>query len=82
MGKFRCHEKGCDWEIELFYHDGDGISKILAHERTHKENTKEVMKTGRNECKECEGKGYIEYTYTVDEPIDSDVSEADSGRNE
>ena len=26
-------------------------------------------KTDREECKHCEGKGYIEYTYKVDEDL-------------
>lgn len=71
MGNYRCPVKGCDWIKELFYHDGDGIRAVLDHEKEHRKNTIEVEKTGRDECKHCEGKGYIEYTYTIDEDVSS-----------
>jgi len=74
-GKFTCPEKDCDWNIELSYADGDGIRAILDHEKEHKKNTVEIEKTEREDCKHCDGKGYIEYTYTVDQ----DVSETDQG---
>ena len=71
--KYTCHKEGCEWEIELFWYDGDDLTKILKHEAEHKAKTKEVTKTEREDCTKCDGKGYIEYTYTVDE----DVSETD-----
>ncbi len=71
--KWTCHKEGCDYVQELFWSDGDGIRAILDHENSHRKNKREVEKTAKDECKHCEGKGYIEYTYTVDE----DVSEAD-----
>ena len=71
--KYTCHKDGCGWEIELFWYDGDDLKKILKHEADHKAKTKEVTKTEREDCTKCDGKGYIEYTYTVDE----DVSKTD-----
>jgi len=73
--KYTCHEEGCDYVKELFWADGDGIREIIAHEKDHKKNVKEVEKTEREDCKHCDGKGYIEYTFTVDQ----DVSETDQG---
>ncbi len=71
--KYTCHEEGCDYVQELFWADEEGIKSVLDHEKEHKKNTKEVTKTEREDCEHCDGKGYIEYTYTVDE----DVSETD-----
>jgi len=71
--KYTCHVEGCDYVRELFWADGDGIRDILDHEEDHKKNSIEVEKTDREDCKNCDGKGYIEYTYTVDE----DVSKTD-----
>ena len=71
--KYTCHVEGCDYVRELFWADGDGIRDILDHEEDHKKNSIEVEKTDRKDCKNCDGKGYIEYTYTVDE----DVSKTD-----
>lgn len=67
MSKYKCLK--CDWEIELFYYNGDGIQVILKHEQDHKANTKEVEHTEREDCDKCDGKGYIEHTYTVDEDV-------------
>ncbi len=69
--KYTCHR--CGWEIELFWYDGDDLKEILKHEAGHKAKTKEVKKIEREDCTKCDGKGYIEYTYTVDE----DESETD-----
>lgn len=73
MGKWTCPKADCDFVVELFYYDGSGIRSILDHEEEHRKNTIEVEKTDREDCKHCDGKGYIEYTYTVDE----DVSKTD-----
>jgi len=67
--KYTCHKDGCGWEKELFWYDGSGIKEILDHEEDHRKNTIEVEKTERDDCKHCDGKGYIEYTYTVDEDV-------------
>ncbi len=69
MGKYTCPKEGCDYVKEVFYHDGDGIRDILTHEKDHKKTTVEVEKIGRDDCTRCDGKGYIEYTYTVDEDV-------------
>ena len=71
--KYTCHVEGCDFVQELFWADGEGVREILDHEEDHRKNTVEVEKTDRNDCTHCDGKGYIEYTYTVDE----DVSKTD-----
>jgi len=71
--KYTCHEEGCDFVQELFWTDGDGIRAILDHENEHRKNVKEVEVTEREDCKKCDGKGYIEYTYTIEQ----DVSETD-----
>lgn len=71
--KYTCHVEGCDYVKELFWADGDGIREILDHEQDHRKNMEEVEVTEREDCKHCEGKGYIEYTYTLDQ----DVSKAD-----
>ena len=75
--KYTCHEEGCDYVKELYWADGDGIREILTHEKDHRKNVREVEVTDKEDCKHCEGKGYIEYTYTIDQ----DVSETDHGRN-
>jgi len=71
--KYTCPKADCGWETWLFWTDGEGIREILDHEEDHRKNTVEVEKTDRDDCKHCDGKGYIEYTYTVDE----DVSKTD-----
>ncbi len=68
-GKYTCPKEGCDYVQELFWADGDGIRDILAHEKEHETNTREVEKTERRECIKCEGKGYIEYAFIVDEDV-------------
>ncbi len=73
MSRYTCPKKGCDYQVELFWYDGDDLTDILKHEADHKAKTKEVTKTEREDCEHCDGKGYIEYTYTVDE----DVSKTD-----
>ena len=77
MSKYTCPKEGCNYIKELFYYDGAGIRDILAHEEEHRKNTKEVIHKEKEDCDRCDGKGYIEYTYTIDE----DVSEPDSGRD-
>ena len=76
--KYTCHIEGCDFVQELFWGDGDGIKAILDHEKNHKKYVREVEVKGKDDCKHCDGKGYIEYTYTIDQ----DVSEADRRRNQ
>lgn len=71
MGNYTCPAKGCDWTMELFYHDGDGIRAILDHENGHKKETREVKKSEKEECTKCDGKGYIERWYTIDEDVPS-----------
>ena len=67
MGKYRC--KLCDWEFEVFYKDGDGIRTIIDHDNIHLKDTKEVKKMEKDECTKCDGKGYIERWYTIDEDV-------------
>ena len=71
--KYTCHVEGCDFVQELLWADGDGIKAILDHEKDHKKNVIEVEVKEKNDCKHCEGKGYIEYTYTIEQ----DVSKTD-----
>ena len=69
MTKYTCPEKGCDVIIE----GNDTIHEVLAHEKEHKKNKREVIKTEEVTCKHCDGKGTITEEYTVEE----DVPEAD-----
>jgi len=73
MGKYRCLEKGCDYVQETGRMDKEDLEEIFAHERLHKKNTKEVEKIEKVPCEKCDGLGYIENRYIVDE----DVSETD-----
>ncbi len=69
MGKYHC--KLCDWEFDVFYNDGDGIRAIIDHDNSHLKDTKEVRKMEKEECTKCDGKGYIERWYTIDEDVPS-----------
>jgi len=49
--------------------DKDDIEEIFAHERSHKKNTREVEKIEKVPCEKCDGLGYIENRYIVDEDV-------------
>ena len=71
MVRYRCPNKSCNWEID----DHDVIDIILEHEKEHKRNVKEEVRTEQVPCSYCNGKGYTEHMFIVD----IDVSETNSG---
>lgn len=73
VSKYTCQKEGCSYIKELTYVDREGLEEIFDHEKTHRKNTREVIHKEREPCERCDGKGYLEYAYTVDE----DVSETD-----
>ena len=73
MATYRCSEKGCEYVKETGRMDKDDLEEIFAHEKEHRKNTKEVEKIEKVKCERCDGLGYIENHYIVDE----DVSETD-----
>jgi hypothetical protein len=64
MGKYTCPETGCNYVKETGRLDRD-----VAHEREHRKNTTEVEKIEKVKCEKCDGLGYTENRYIVDEDV-------------
>ena len=65
--RYTCLVPGCDWKND----EHDNIRDILEHEKIHPKEKTDIIRTEKEPCNACKGKGYIESKHIVE--VDSDV---------